>query len=95
MNGTLDARLPGNLNLRFPGIQAEDLLAAVPELILATGAACASGRTEPSPVLRSLGLSAEEIAESIRISPGRFTTEAELDVVLERLTAAIARLESA
>ncbi len=63
--------------------------------MLATGAACASGGAGPSPVLRALGLSAEEVAESIRISLGRFTTEAELDVVLERLTAAIARLESA
>ncbi len=95
VNGTLEARLPGYLNLRFPGIQAEDLLATVPELMLATGAACASGGAGPSPVLRALGLSAEEVAESIRISLGRFTTEAELDVVLERLTAAIARLESA
>ncbi len=92
VNGTLEARLPGNLNLRFPSLQAEALLAEVPELVLSTGSACASGEPGPSLVLRALGLTAEEAAGSIRISLGRFTTEAEIEVALERLTAAIARL---
>jgi cysteine desulfurase len=94
VNGTLEARLPGNLNLRFPGLPAEDLLAAAPDLMLSSGSACASGRQEPSSVLRALGLTAEEAAASIRISLGRFTTEAEIDVALERLTAAIASLDA-
>ena len=62
LNGAAAPRLPNNLNLSLPGIDAEDLLAELPELALATGAACASATQEPSPVLRALGLSDEAIA---------------------------------
>ena len=94
VNGTLEARLPGNLNVCLPGLQAEALLAEVPGLILSTGAACASGRQEPSPVLRALGLSPEDIAASLRIGLGRFTTAAEVEFAVARLTSAIARLKN-
>ena len=86
--------MPGNLNVCLPGLQAEALLAEVPELILSTGAACASGRQEPSPVLRALGLSPEDIAASLKIGLGRFTTAAEVEFAVARLASAIARLKS-
>lgn len=89
VNGALSQRLPGNLNCRFPGMDAERLLLAVPELQISTGAACASGRQEPSSVLRALGLTPAEIAASVRICLGRFTTEADLEFALERLSAAL------
>jgi cysteine desulfurase len=94
LNGAAEPRLPNNLNLSLPGIDAEDLLAELPELALATGAACASATQEPSPVLRALGLSDEAIAGSIRIGLGRTTTAAEVEFALDRLVAAARRLRS-
>jgi cysteine desulfurase len=94
LNGAAAPRLPNNLNLSLPGIDAEELLAELPELALATGAACASAAQEPSPVLRALGLSDEAIAGSIRIGLGRITTAAEVEFALDRLIAAARRLRS-
>ncbi len=79
VNGSLTQRIPGNLNIAFPGIEAEALIARLPELALATGSACSSAVNEPSHVLTALGLSPELAAGSLRIGFGRFTTEAELD----------------
>ncbi len=92
LNGPSEPRLPHNLNVTLPGIDAEELLAEVPELALATGAACASASQEPSPVLRALGLTDEQIQGSIRIGLGRTTTEAEIEFALEQLLAAIESL---
>jgi cysteine desulfurase len=92
LNGAAEPRLPNNLNLCLPGIDAEDLLAELPELALATGAACASATQEPSPVLRALGLSDEDIQGSIRIGLGRTTTVLEIEYATERLAAAARRL---
>jgi cysteine desulfurase len=94
LNGAAEPRLPNNLNVCLPGIDALDLLAELPELALSTGAACASGSQEPSPVLRALGLSDEDIYASIRIGLGRTTTEREIDLAIERLAAALRRLRA-
>ena len=87
----MEARHPGNANLRFDGYDGRDLLDRLqPRLAASTGAACASGITEPSHVLRALGQSTEETDASIRFSFGRFTTDAEIELaaslVLEALT---------
>jgi cysteine desulfurase len=94
LNGAAEPRLPDNLNVCLSGIDAEDLLAELPELALSTGAACASASQEPSPVLRALGLSDEAIQGSIRIGLGRTTTEREIDFAIERLGAAARRLRA-
>jgi cysteine desulfurase len=94
LSGAAEPRLPNNLNLCLPGIDAEDLLAELPELALATGAACASATQEPSPVLRALGRSDEEIQGSIRIGLGRTTTVAAIEFALDRLVAAARRLRT-
>jgi cysteine desulfurase len=94
LNGATEPRLPNNLNLCVPGLDAEDLLAELPELALATGAACASATQEPSPVLRALGLSDEAIAGSIRIGLGRTTAAAEVEFALDRLVDASRRLRA-
>ena len=80
INGpTASHRHPGNANLQFEGIVAQDILGALqPRLAASTGAACTSGIPEPSHVLNALGLSAEEAESSIRFSFGRFTTDAEI-----------------
>ncbi len=89
VNGDLERRLPGNLNLRFAGIDADALLAALPEVALSTGSACSSARPEPSPVLRALGLSDAEVRASIRLGLGRATTSEDVDVAADRIIAAV------
>ena len=80
VNGPIgNLRHPGNANLRFDGLAAQDILGALqPRVAASTGAACTSGIPEPSHVLRALGLSAEQADSSIRFSFGRFTTDDEL-----------------
>ena len=80
VNGAMgNLRHPGNANLRFDGLAAQDILGALqPRVAASTGAACTSGIPEPSHVLRALGLSAEQADCSIRFSFGRFTTDEEL-----------------
>lgn len=78
LNGSMKNRLAGSLNLRFAGINAEDVLLDCAEsLSLSTASACTSARREPSSVLRAIGLSDAEIASSIRLCFGRGNTEAE------------------
>ena len=87
-----DRRIPGNLNVGFPGIDADRLLAALPELSLSTGSACSSAAVEPSYVLAALGLDAAAARGAVRIGLGRFTTEAEVDFAVERLVAGVRSL---
>ncbi|ADE13307.1 Cysteine desulfurase [Nitrosococcus halophilus Nc 4] len=94
LNGPeFSVRHPGNANLRFPSVAAEDLLLALqPRLAASTGAACTTGIPEPSHVLRAIGLSAEETDASIRFSFGRFTESAHIDEAIELISTAYARL---
>ena len=83
VNGTLANRHPGNLNVRFPGIEAEIILSNLqPNVAASTGSACTSGQPEPSHVLRAIGLSTQEAESSIRFSFGRFTTIPEIDFAI-------------
>jgi cysteine desulfurase len=92
----LGLRHPGNLNVRFPGLEAEDLLAALqPHLAASTGSACTSGTPEASHVLRGIGLSDEQARSSIRFSVGRFTTDEEIKQAAELVGAALMQLQSA
>jgi len=92
VNGSLQRRLPGSLNLRFRGVDAADLLLDLADdLCLATGSACASGASAPSRVLKAIGLSGEDCAASIRLSLGRASGEAEVEFAAERLTLAVAQ----
>src|SRR6185369_5520621 len=79
VNGSLEHRLPGNLNMTFAGVSAASLLMSLPEIALSTGSACTSATVEPSHVLRALGLSTREAKASVRFGLGRFTTEEEVD----------------
>jgi cysteine desulfurase len=90
VNGSMERRLPGNLNLRFPGVNAEALLMAVPEIALSTGSACSSATAEPSHVLRALGIG-EAAHSSVRFGLGRFTTVEEVDAAASRIAEAVRR----
>jgi cysteine desulfurase len=92
LNGDAEHRLPGNLNLAFPGIPAEALIEASPGIAISTGSACTSAAVEPSYVLRALGLPDALANASVRIGLGRFTTAAEVDFAADVLSAAAARL---
>ena len=91
LNGAAEPRLPNNLNFCLPGVDAEDLLSELPELALATGAACASATQEPSPVLRAIRLADEDIQGSIRIGLGHTTTAAQIEFAIDRIVARISR----
>ena len=95
LNGDAERRLPGNLNLSFPGVAALDLMAALPDLALATGSACSSAEIEPSYVLTALGLDTEGANGAIRIGFGRFTTAAEIDRAAAQIGAAVHALAGA
>ena len=92
VNGDLEQRLPGSLNLSFPEIPALTLIEAVPSIAISTGSACTSASVEPSYVLRALTLPDALANASIRIGLGRFTTAAEVDFAADALAAAASRL---
>ncbi|MGH6977525.1 MAG: cysteine desulfurase family protein [Stellaceae bacterium] len=94
LNGNAERRLPGNLNLSFPGLKAIDVIAACPGLALSTGSACTAAEVEPSYVLRALGLGDELASSSLRIGLGRFTTATEVDFAVDTLAAAAPRLRA-
>jgi cysteine desulfurase len=88
VNGSEQARIPGNLNLTFPCATAADVMARVPDLCVSTGSACSSAAIEPSYVLRAIGLADEVAARTLRIGIGRFTSAADIDYAAAALAAA-------
>ena len=92
LNGDAERRIAGNLNLAFPGVDAEALMASLPDLALSSGSACSSAAVEPSYVLRALGLDDALARASLRIGLGRFTEAAEVDYAVEAIAAAVERL---
>jgi len=92
VNGDVNDRVAGNLNISFNFVDGESLMLALRDLALSSGSACTSASLEPSYVLRALGVSDELAHASLRISLGRFTTEAEVDYAAEKIHEAVARL---
>ncbi len=93
VNGSMEQRLPGNLNMSFEGVDGEALLANMPEIALSTGSACSSATVEPSHVLRAMGLG-EAARSAVRFGLGRFTTEEEIDYVTARVVETVRKLRS-
>jgi cysteine desulfurase len=92
VNGDLDHRVAGNLNVSFNFVEGESLMMALRDLALSSGSACTSASLEPSYVLRALGLTDELAHSSLRISIGRFTTEEDIDYALGKIHEAVAKL---
>ncbi|MEK8033400.1 IscS subfamily cysteine desulfurase [Ideonella sp. DXS29W] len=92
VNGDLERRVPHNLNVSFTFVEGESLLMGMKGIAVSSGSACTSASLEPSYVLRALGLPDEVAHSSIRFSVGRFTTEAEIDVAIERVRDTVHRL---
>ena len=94
VHGDRGARLPGNLNVGFEGVEAEALLLALEGVALSSGSACSSASPEPSHVLRAMGVPPTLAHGSIRFGVGRGNTEAEIDAVAARLAGAVALLRN-
>lgn len=92
INGDLDQRVPGNLNVSFAYVEGESLIMALKDLAVSSGSACTSASLEPSYVLRALGLNDELAHSSIRFSMGRFTTKEEIDYAVKLIRDSIGRL---
>ena len=92
LNGDLERRIPGNLNLSFAYVEGEGLMMGIKDLSVSSGSACTSASLEPSYVLRALGVEEELAHTSLRIGFGRFTTEAEVDYAADRIVAAVQKL---
>jgi cysteine desulfurase len=92
INGSMEHRLPGNLNASFAGVDGEELLTALDDIALSSGAACTSAHIEPSYVLKALGLSDELAQASLRFGIGRFNTESEVDYVAGRVIETVQQL---
>ena len=92
INGSMDARLPNNLNVSFTGVDGETLLMALDDVAVSSGAACTSASVEPSHVLKSIGTPDDLAHASIRFGLGRFTTEEEVDYVVEKVTQVVTHL---
>lgn len=92
VNGDMKQRIAGNLNISFNYVEGESLIMALKDMAVSSGSACTSASLEPSYVLRALGLSDELAHSSIRFTMGRYTTEADIDAVIELTTQAVNRL---
>jgi cysteine desulfurase len=92
LNGDLESRYPGNLNLSFAYVEGESLIMGLKGLALSSGSACTSASLEPSYVLRALGVDEELAHTSLRIGIGRFTTDEEIEEGIKTITNAVENL---
>jgi len=92
--GEEERRLPGNLNLSFPGVEGEALLMDLKNLAVSSGSACTSASIEPSHVLRAIGVPDDLAHASIRFGLGRFSTREEVDFAIEAVDGAVRKLRS-
>ena len=92
INGTMEARLPHNLNISFAYVEGESLLMGINDVAVSSGSACTSASLEPSYVLKALGAGDDLAHSSIRFGLGRWTTPEEVDYVVDKLTTVVRRL---
>jgi cysteine desulfurase len=92
VNGSLERRLPHNLHVSFEGIEGEALLMALGDIAVSTGSACSSGSQAPSHVLQAIGAVGENGGALIRFGLGRWTTDADIDFAIERVTTVVRSL---
>ena len=92
LNGSFERSVGGILNVGFEGVDSEDLMLELSDIALSSGAACSSFVQEPSHVLKALGLSDDQISNTVRFSFGRFTRPEEIDYAIQAVDAAVKRL---
>ena len=94
LHGHIQQRLPGNLNISFPGIDSDQIMSAIPEIAFSSGSACTSNTIEPSYVIKALGATDDTAQGAIRFGLGRFTTTNEIDYSIKRITSVISSLSA-
>nr|AGU68212.1 cysteine desulfurase [Strigomonas galati] len=92
VNGDLEHRLPGSLNVSFSCVEGESLMMGMKDIAVSSGSACTSASLEPSYVLRALGVDAENAHTSIRFGISRYTTQKEIDLTIEECVKVVERL---
>ena len=92
INGSMEHRLPGNLNVSFGHVEGESLLMGINDVAVSSGSACTSAMVEPSYVLKALSVGDDLAHSSIRFGIGRFNTETEVDYVADRVVETVQRL---
>ena len=92
VNGSMEHRLPGNLNMSFVYVEGESLLMGINDIAVSSGSACTSATLEPSYVLKALGLGDDVAHSSIRFGLGRFNTQAEVDYVADKVIEVVKHL---
>jgi cysteine desulfurase len=92
INGSLEHRLPHNINLSFAYVEGESLLMGIHDVAVSSGSACTSATLEPSYVLKALGVGEDLAHTSIRFGLGRFNTEEEVDYVIKRVVEVVRKL---
>ena len=94
LNGDLEQRIPGNLNISFNFVEGESLIMSLKDVAVSSGSACTSASLEPSYVLRALGRNDELAHSSIRFTMGRYTTEEEVDFTIKSIRSAVDKLRA-
>jgi len=92
INGSMEYRVAGNLNMSFPGVNNEAIIAAIPEIAISSGSACTTSTMEPSHVLLALGMSKEEAYSSLRFGIGRFNTEQDIHIAVKSINGCMKKL---
>jgi cysteine desulfurase len=92
INGTMDSRLPHNLNISFAYVEGESLLMGINDIAVSSGSACTSATLEPSYVLKALGAGDDLAHSSIRFGIGRFNTSEEIDYTAEKVISVVKKL---
>ena len=92
INGSVEHRLPNNLNMSFAYVEGESLLMGINDVAVSSGSACTSATLEPSYVLKALGVGEDLAHTSIRFGLGRFTTEEEVDYVIDKMVQVVTKL---
>jgi cysteine desulfurase len=92
LNGSLEHRLPGNLNVSFAFVEGEAMMMAIKDVAVSSGSACTSASLEPSYVLRAMGVGEELAHSSIRFGIGRFNTDEEIDYVADLVISSVRKL---
>jgi cysteine desulfurase len=92
INGSMEHRLPNNLNMSFAGVEGELLLRGIDDVAVSSGAACTSATAEPSHVLKAIGTADDLARSSVRFGLGRWTTEEEVDYAADKVTSVVRQL---
>jgi cysteine desulfurase len=92
INGSMEHRLPNNLNMSFAYVEGESLLMGINDVAVSSGSACTSATLEPSYVLKALGVGEDLAHTSIRFGLGRFTTQEEVDYVVDKMVQVVTKL---